>query len=40
MEDIEKIEDFAELPLKYAWGFLSQKGLEKEANEIRQSKYS
>jgi hypothetical protein len=38
MSDTEKIEEFDALPLKFVYQFLSQKGFENEANEIRQSK--
>jgi hypothetical protein len=36
--DIEKIDEFEELPLRLAYEFLAQRGFENKANEIRQSK--
>ena len=38
MDEIEKVDEFEMLPLRFAYGFLTQKGFENEANEIRQSK--
>lgn len=38
MKQIEKNEEFEGLPLRYVYDFLIEKGLEKESNEIKQSK--
>lgn len=38
MDEIEKIDEFAALPLKLAYPFLVEDGLEKEAIEIKESK--
>ena len=38
MDEIEEVEGYRRFPLRVAYDFLSQKGLEKEANEIAQSK--
>ncbi len=40
MDEIEKIEEFERLPLRFAYEFLREKGFASEANEIRQSKDS
>jgi len=38
MNDLENIVDYEELPLKYVYQYLEQKGFENEANETKQSK--
>lgn len=40
MDEIEKVDEFEGLPLRFVYEFLSQKGFENQANEIRQSKDS
>ena len=40
MDEIEKVDEFEGLPLRFVYEFLSQKGFENEVNEIRQSKDS
>ena len=40
MDEIEKIDEYERLPLKLAYQFLTEKGFESEANEIKESKDS